>query len=274
MRGGVQEVEIEVKGGYSPDLIRVKQGVPVRLVFDRQDNSGCTERVVFPDFGVGRSLAPFAKTTVELVPRDVGEFAWACGMNMLHGRLVVEADGGSGTATGAETTGAFAQAVGQGPTQAVDEVECVHFSLLGSLNSLPTRVVDIERQLRGLQGVEKVEVNQGSGRVSVSYDGSSVKVPPLRDALAKASGYEVQDRSEPGSSQTEDAKAAARQAEVRDLMRRVAVGAVLTAPVLYAAMVGHFLGEHLVPHILMNNWVQPLRSAARTATLTVKEGVR
>lgn len=47
LRGGVQEVEIIVKGGYSPDLIRVKEDVPLRLIFDRQDNSDCTSRVVF-----------------------------------------------------------------------------------------------------------------------------------------------------------------------------------------------------------------------------------
>ncbi len=36
VKGGVQEVRITVKGGYSPDVIRVKEGVPLRLVFDRQ----------------------------------------------------------------------------------------------------------------------------------------------------------------------------------------------------------------------------------------------
>ena len=35
--GGMQQVEITVRGGYSPDQIRVRQGVPLRLVFDRQE---------------------------------------------------------------------------------------------------------------------------------------------------------------------------------------------------------------------------------------------
>ena len=35
--GGVQEIKITVKGGYSPDVIRVMEGVPLRLVFDRQE---------------------------------------------------------------------------------------------------------------------------------------------------------------------------------------------------------------------------------------------
>ncbi len=44
VRGGMQEVEITVKGGYSPNLIRVQEGVPLRLVFDRQENSDCSSR--------------------------------------------------------------------------------------------------------------------------------------------------------------------------------------------------------------------------------------
>ena len=32
LRGGSQEIEITVKGGYSPDVISVRQGVPVRLL--------------------------------------------------------------------------------------------------------------------------------------------------------------------------------------------------------------------------------------------------
>jgi len=35
MAGNAQEVGITVKGGYAPDVIRVRQGVPLRLVFDR-----------------------------------------------------------------------------------------------------------------------------------------------------------------------------------------------------------------------------------------------
>src|SRR5659263_695987 len=50
VHGGVQEVAVTVKGGYSPDLIRVQEGVPLRLVFDRQESGDCTSRVVFPDF--------------------------------------------------------------------------------------------------------------------------------------------------------------------------------------------------------------------------------
>ena len=35
--GQVQQVQILVKGGYAPNLIRVRQSVPLRMVFDRQE---------------------------------------------------------------------------------------------------------------------------------------------------------------------------------------------------------------------------------------------
>ncbi len=64
VRGNVQEILITVKGGYSPDVIRVKEGVPLRLVFDRQEASDCSDRVVFPDFQASKSLVPFANFVV------------------------------------------------------------------------------------------------------------------------------------------------------------------------------------------------------------------
>jgi Cu+-exporting ATPase len=79
VRGNVQEVEIDVKGGYSPNLIRVHQGVPLRLVFNRHENSECSSRVVFPDFGVSQSLAAFGRTTVELMPARRGNSASPAG---------------------------------------------------------------------------------------------------------------------------------------------------------------------------------------------------
>jgi plastocyanin domain-containing protein len=89
--GGAQEVTITVQGGYEPAEVRVHKGVPVRLTFDRQETSSCSEEVVFPDFGVRRFLPAFQKTTIELTPEKEGSYEFTCGMSMLHGSLVVEA---------------------------------------------------------------------------------------------------------------------------------------------------------------------------------------
>ncbi|MDA1360903.1 heavy metal translocating P-type ATPase [Glycomyces luteolus] len=87
---GVQRIEVTVRGGYHPDVIRVRQGVPVELVFDRQESGECTSRVVFGDFAVSAVLPAFERTTVRLTPSYAGSFGFACGMNMVHGTLQVE----------------------------------------------------------------------------------------------------------------------------------------------------------------------------------------
>ena len=86
---GIQEIDVTVKGGYSPDVIVVKKGVPVRLNFYRDETSSCSEQVVFGDFGIARDLPAFKTTRVEFTPDRSGEFTFACGMNMLRGKLIV-----------------------------------------------------------------------------------------------------------------------------------------------------------------------------------------
>ena len=88
---GAQEINVTVRGGYSPDVIVVKQGVPVRLNFYRDETSSCSEQVVFGDFGIAKDLPAFKTTPVEFTPAKAGEFTFACGMNMLRGKLIVEA---------------------------------------------------------------------------------------------------------------------------------------------------------------------------------------
>jgi len=91
--GGVQEVRIVVKGGYTPDTIIVQAGAPVRLQFYRDETADCSERVVFDAFGVSADLPAFATTAVEFTPREPGEYPFRCGMSMLKGLLVVEPAG-------------------------------------------------------------------------------------------------------------------------------------------------------------------------------------
>ncbi len=91
--GGMQEIKITVKGGYSPDVVVVKQNVPVRLDFYRDETASCSEQVIFGDFGIARDLPAFKTTQIEFTPDKAGEFTWTCGMNMLRGKLIVEKNG-------------------------------------------------------------------------------------------------------------------------------------------------------------------------------------
>src|SRR6516225_3048502 len=196
LAGGVQRITVTVRGGYSPDVIRARQGVPLEVVFDRQESGDCTSRVVFPDLAVSASLPAFERTTVRLAPARAGSFGFACGMNMVHGTLIVDPDG-------------VPVAVGGDGAQAG--------------TSLPA-------------GVPTVST------------GPSASAEPA--AAAGTSGGEAQ------PADAEAAEAAERRAEITDLTRRVVVGAVLTAPVLFAVMASEVFEATWVPGVLLNHWVQ------------------
>jgi Cu+-exporting ATPase len=81
-------------------------------------------------------------------------------------------------------------------------------------------------------------------------DGAAQAAPPPASAATAEPG------GEPPGVEDGDAEAATRRAEVRDLARRVAVGAVLTAPVLVAVMADSVFGATWVPGALLNRWAQ------------------
>jgi Cu+-exporting ATPase len=191
LRGGRQEVKVTVKGGYDPSVIRARPGTPLRIVFDRREASECSSRVVFPDFAVSKALPAFGTTVVELTPVQAGEFGFACGMNMLHGRLVIE-DG------------------------------------IGSARSGPP------------------ETN-GHTHIAAGAAASEPELP--------AEDERMEGRPEPGNAATEDIEAAERRAEIRDLGRRVLLGAILTIPTLYAVMAGELFNLP-VPEWMHDPWVQ------------------
>ncbi len=85
----LQEITIIVKGGYTPDTIVVKKGLPVRLNFYRDETADCSDTVVFGDFSIRKPLPAFQTTPVEFTPDKEGEFVFTCGMGMLKGKLIV-----------------------------------------------------------------------------------------------------------------------------------------------------------------------------------------
>lgn len=86
---GTQEIKIVVKGGYDPDTIVVKKGVPVRLYFYRDETADCSDTIVFGDFKIRKALPAYETTTIEFTPEEEGEYVFTCGMGMMRGKLVV-----------------------------------------------------------------------------------------------------------------------------------------------------------------------------------------
>ena len=87
---GYQEQMVLVKGGYTPDLIVVERGKPVRLNFVRQESASCSEMVLLPAFNKSTRLPEGETVPVEFLPKERGEFEFACQMGMFKGKIIVE----------------------------------------------------------------------------------------------------------------------------------------------------------------------------------------
>lgn len=75
--------------GYSPSSVSVNKGQPVRLAFFRKDANNCGGEVVFSKLDIRRKLPVGETVIVEFTPKEEGELTFACGMNMLKGKIVV-----------------------------------------------------------------------------------------------------------------------------------------------------------------------------------------
>lgn len=82
-------VDIIVDGGYSPEIISVPKGKITKINFIRKDPSSCLEEVVLGDFKIRKFLPLNKKVTIEVTPQKKGEYGFACGMNMFHGKIIV-----------------------------------------------------------------------------------------------------------------------------------------------------------------------------------------
>ena len=83
-------IKVTVSGdGYEPASIPVKKGQPVKLAFYRADGGNCGGEVFFSKQNIRKKLPVGETVLVELTPSEAGEISFACGMDMMRGKLVV-----------------------------------------------------------------------------------------------------------------------------------------------------------------------------------------
>ena len=86
----VQQIKISVgDSSFEPSRLTLRAGMPARLTFTRTSAKTCATSVVFPSLNVRKDLPLNQSVTVEFTPERTGEIAFACGMNMLRGTVVV-----------------------------------------------------------------------------------------------------------------------------------------------------------------------------------------
>lgn len=84
------EVNVIVEGGYKPSVIKLRKGVKTTISLFRKDPNTCLEDFILPDFKISKFLPINKKVEIEITPTKSGEFPFHCGMNMFHGKVVIE----------------------------------------------------------------------------------------------------------------------------------------------------------------------------------------
>ncbi len=82
-------VDIVVEGGYTPNTISIPKGKTTKINFIRKDPSSCLEEVVLGDFKIRKYLPLNRTVSVEITPKKEGTYPFSCGMNMFHGKIIV-----------------------------------------------------------------------------------------------------------------------------------------------------------------------------------------
>lgn len=76
--------------GYSPNVIKVKKGVPVELNITNPGDNSCFSTFMMPDFNLDNVNLKAGTTNLTFTPDKSGEYTFTCGMNMFKGTVIVE----------------------------------------------------------------------------------------------------------------------------------------------------------------------------------------
>ena len=85
-----ESIDVIVDGGYKPASIRIKKGQKTTLKITRRDPNSCLEEIILPDFKIKKFLPLNREIEISITPQKEGEFGFHCGMNMFHGKIIVE----------------------------------------------------------------------------------------------------------------------------------------------------------------------------------------
>lgn len=90
-QGRTQSVTVMLSDkGYQPESFTLRKGVPARVTFVRKVEATCGNEIVLAEYNIKRELPLNQPVVVEFTPAKTGEFKFACGMDMLRGKIIVQ----------------------------------------------------------------------------------------------------------------------------------------------------------------------------------------
>lgn len=79
---GVQIVEIDARGGYSPRKSVAQAGIPTIIRFNTKGTFDCSLAVRIPSMNISKFLPQTGSTDIEIGERSAGTLSGSCSMGM------------------------------------------------------------------------------------------------------------------------------------------------------------------------------------------------
>jgi len=74
--------------GYSPNVLFVQKGIPVRWVINVKQMFECTNEILMSEYNIRKKLN-YGENIIEFIPQKLGEIKFSCGMQMVWGKFMV-----------------------------------------------------------------------------------------------------------------------------------------------------------------------------------------
>jgi plastocyanin domain-containing protein len=78
------------EGGFEPAEVTVEAGKPVTLVVTRRTEKTCATEIVMPAMSINQKLPLDQAVEVTFTPTQACTLDYACGMDMIKGRVIVK----------------------------------------------------------------------------------------------------------------------------------------------------------------------------------------
>ncbi|RMD59317.1 hypothetical protein D6821_01485, partial [Candidatus Parcubacteria bacterium] len=93
IKGEVKEYQVAKMDltyrGYSPNVLYIRAGIPVRWIITVKEMSGCTDEIIVPDLKIRRRLE-YGENIIEFTPpKNKKEIKFSCWMKMVWGKFIV-----------------------------------------------------------------------------------------------------------------------------------------------------------------------------------------
>lgn len=192
LKDGVQVLNMSVLSrGYSPNVLYIQKGVPVKWVINAQELNSCNNAIAIPSLNQQYDLE-MGENIIEFTPGDK-DFIFSCWMGMIRGKIKVVDDLNSITASTANSsdTSSYASTPPRKPSIYGNDISKVPTSRLVVKSQISNITQDIRIKGIGYELEPVIVVAKNNIRTTLSLDLTAFDKPEGNYSIINANTGEL-----------------------------------------------------------------------------------